>query len=95
MANKNWTYVQAMHAVQAGVAMRLNFYPDSTKQVRVGITSAHVTDKAVADLLIAKGVFTKEEYLEQVRLTAIEEAESLERELSELTGKSIKLGTLY
>lgn len=58
-------YHAAMHAVQTGVAHQMN--DPSTKEtepkhLRVGINAAMVTDLAVARLLLAKGVFTLDEY---------------------------------
>jgi hypothetical protein len=87
-------YESAMHAVQSGIAMLMNYSPSlvSGKHLRVGINSAMVTDRAVAELLIAKGVFTKDEYMDAITVAANKEVEMLEKELSELLGSKITLG---
>jgi hypothetical protein len=57
-------YMAAMHGVQSGVAMKMNWDTAETqpKQLRVGVNAAMVDTSAVATLLIAKGVFTLDEY---------------------------------
>ena len=70
-------YMKAMHAVQSGVAMEIESGHSGAhepKHLRVGINSAMVTDRAVACLLIAKGLVTAEEYYEAVAVAAEHEA---------------------
>lgn len=57
-------YAAALHAMQSGVAMEMNYDPKvgSPKDLRVGLNSAMVTDAALTKLLIDKGIITLEEY---------------------------------
>jgi hypothetical protein len=63
-------YDAAMHGMQTGVAIELEKSASAEvagatpKHLRVGVNSAMVTDVAIANLLMAKGVFTKREYYE-------------------------------
>lgn len=65
----------AQHAMQSGVAMKMQIEPGETepKHLRVGINAAMVGNAAAVQLLIAKGVITEEEYF-----TAL--ADGMERE---------------
>lgn len=74
----NLEYLQAMHGIQTGVDYDQHRRPDSNKHLRVGINSAMINDAALARLLISKGVFTQEEYTEQVRLEANRELDRYE-----------------
>lgn len=69
-------YEDAAHQMQCGVAMELSKDPTSAtpKHLRVGINSAMVNDAALVRLLIAKGLFTEEEYYRAMR-------EEMEREV--------------
>ena len=55
----------AAHAMQSGVAMKMNYEPAETtpKHLRVGVNSAMVEHSALAALLMRKGVITEDEYL--------------------------------
>ena len=77
-------YLRAMHAVQAGIGLELNRNPQlaEPKHVRVGINSCHITDAAIARLLIAKGVFTMAEYEEALALEAEAEVKRYEEAAS-------------
>ena len=57
-------YFAACHAVQSGVAAEHAAGSDdgSPKHLRVGVNTAHVCCAAMARLLIAKDVFTLDEY---------------------------------
>lgn len=68
-------YGAAMHGVQTGIKILLETGDEfaSPKHLRVGINSAMATDKGLANLLIAKGVFTEEEYVEAMAVAAEEE----------------------
>jgi len=66
-------YEIAAHAVQAGVAMELNDDPPSRsgspvspKMLRTGVNLAMVEHGALVRVLIAKGIFTEEEYFEEL-----------------------------
>lgn len=63
-------YMRAMHAMQSGVAALMPSKETEPKHLRVGVNSALIDSAAVASLLIAKGVFTEDEYLEALALTA-------------------------
>jgi hypothetical protein len=68
------TYAEAMHAMQTGVA-NLSGNDLAPKHLRVGINSALVDNAALARLLVKKGVFTQEEYTEEVRLEMCREVD--------------------
>lgn len=70
-------YNKAIHAVQTGVKLLLESDPKmkDPKHLRVGIDSALVGNEALATLLIQKGVFTLEEYVEA-------NADAMEREVA-------------
>lgn len=59
-------YHAACHAIQTGVAVdHANGSGDGTpKHLRVGIATSKVAEAAIARLLIARGIFTLEEYVE-------------------------------
>lgn len=56
------------HAMQSGIAMLMNYDRSSTspKHLRVGVNSAMVEASALAHLLMEKGVFTMDEYLDSM-----------------------------
>ena len=95
-------YMKAMHAVQSGVAMEIESGHSGAhepKHLRVGINwiydrgyvSAMVTDRAVACLLIAKGLVTAEEYYEAVAVAAEDEQKEHEARLSSCIGMKVNL----
>lgn len=57
-------YIEALHAMQAGVARMQEIEPRSTtaKHLRVGINATRSDQGALIDLLIEKGIFTLDEY---------------------------------
>ena len=61
---ENRTYDEALHAMQSGVAAKMarDGSDTSPKQLRVGVNSAMCENAALVRLLIAKGVFTLEEF---------------------------------
>lgn len=81
-------YFAAAHAMQSGVAMKMNYDDESTnpKHIRVGINSALVDGSAVARLLMKKGIFTEEEYFESLAVAMEEEAKSYEKEINDRFG---------
>ncbi len=87
-------YAKAMHGVQSGVAMKMNFDATDTtpKHLRTGINSAMVDTAALTQLLIRKGIFTQEEHLEELVVQAERERAAYEAELSALIGTDIRLG---
>jgi hypothetical protein len=82
-------YEIAAHAVQAGVAMEMHDAPPtisgsavSPKMLRTGINLAMVEHGALVRVLIAKGLFTEEEYVEQLVLGVEGEKRLYEERLS-------------
>lgn len=59
-------YFAAAHAMQTGVALKMNFEPEDTgpKQLRVGVNTAMVEHSALAYLLMSKGIISRVEYFE-------------------------------
>jgi len=92
-------YEAAAHAVQAGVAMELaddERYRNtnssaSPKQLRTGINLAMVSHGALMRVLIAKGLFTEEEYFEQLVLGVEAEKAAYEERLSARYGGKTKI----
>ncbi|MBK9284963.1 MAG: hypothetical protein IPM51_11710 [Sphingobacteriaceae bacterium] len=85
------SYEEALHGLQSCVKLeqsnRINF--DYKKDHRVGIDSAHVSDMAIARLLIEKGVITQEEYIEELRLCMNFEVALREKKWSEKLGREV------
>lgn len=85
-------WMAASHAMQSGVAQD---YADtgveSPKHLRVGINAAMADHAGLAGLLIAKGVFTEDEYLEAIAGSMETEKARYEKLLSERHGKKITL----
>lgn len=79
--------------MQSGVAAKMNIDSGETtpKHLRVGVNSAMVDSAAVARLLIEKGVFTKNEYVEAVTVEMEREAKRYENYLTDHYGKPITL----
>lgn len=78
----NERYLLALRSVQTGIAFLMG---DKTvpydgvlpKHLRVGITSNQISDTALARLLVAKGLFTWDEYHKEL-------ADEAEREVARL-----------
>lgn len=79
------TYEQALHAMQTGVGFEIetnaygNMGASTPKHLRAGVNSAMINDAALVRLLVKKGLFTEEEYMEEVRLEANREVLRYER----------------
>lgn len=98
-------YAAAMHAVQTGVAMTISLdnrdvasgdkQPDSgsasSKHLRTGIDSALVSNGALTQLLIEKGVITELEFWAKLAEFAEDEAKAYESELRQRCGGNITL----
>ncbi len=90
-------YAAAMHAVQSGVAVMMNFDggtergETSPKHLRTGVNSALVDSGALAGLLMRKGVITEEEYLEALAEAAEREKLAYEQRLNEGFGPGVVL----
>lgn len=88
-------YFQLAHAMQSGVAfaMEASISDDiSPKHLRVGVNSSLVEGSAVAKLLMAKGIFTEEEYFDALIQGFEEEVARYEKLLSDHYGREITLG---
>lgn len=92
MEENETRYERALHAMQTGVAMEQQLDgAESAKHLRVGINSAMIGDAALAGLLIAKGVFTLEEYVEAQAKEAQAEVRRYENRLSQRMGTEVRL----
>jgi hypothetical protein len=93
-------YESAANAVQSGVRVLIEhaatrgerFARVEPKHLRVGIDLSKAEQGGLARLLIAKGVFTQEEYFSAMAEAAEEEAARYEREVSALLGRPVGLG---
>lgn len=67
LADLTRRYRKTLHGVQSAIAYAIDrgdgYAATEPKHLRVGIDSAHVSNLALANLLIAKGVFTNIEYV--------------------------------
>lgn len=90
---KQARYAELLHAMQTGIAFLLeqDSSPASPKHVRLGINSAKVEHGALVSLLLAKGVFTAEEYLDAILAQMEKEVAMYEAELSARLAKPVKL----
>ena len=88
------TYDQACAAMQAGVTLSLSLGGNelTPKHLRVGVNAAMADHGALARLMIAKGVFTEQEYLDALAEGMRREVASYEADLSERLGKRVTLG---
>ena len=99
-------YRQRMHALQTGVAFLQEYETKSRnlpvcqgerqgdtspKHLRVGINSAMVNDAALLELLIEKGIVTKEEHIDKLLVVIEREIQGYELSLTEIYGKAITL----
>lgn len=91
-------YLTAAHAVQAGVAMELNDNPPgnsassgSPKMLRTGVNMAMIEHGALVRVLIVKGLFTEEEYFEELVKGVEDEKRQYEERLSAQYGTTISL----
>lgn len=88
------TYMEAAAAMQAGVALKMSREPADVqpKHLRVGVNSAMSQHAGLAELLIAKGVITEEEYGEAMAQGMRNEVAMYEQELSQMFGAKVTLG---
>jgi hypothetical protein len=87
-------YLHHSHRMQAGVEYTADKSDQTPKMLRVGVNAAMADQSGLANLLIAKGVFTLDEY-ERAMADGMEaEANRYEAAL-QASGKPIKLGSLY
>lgn len=83
-----------MHAIQSCIALGMN-RPEETgygdlKHMQVGIVSLFVNDHAMMELLIKKGITTREEYVAQLVLSTRQE---LNRLTEEAQARVAKMGS--
>lgn len=74
-------YTRAAHAMQTGVAFSKNTKEQEPKQLRVGVNAAMSAQGGLAELLIAKGVITRDEYEKAVADAMEAEAEAYRKRL--------------
>jgi transcription termination factor NusB len=91
-------YEAAAHAVQAGVQMELNDDPPSRsgsavspKMLRTGLNLAMVEHGALVRVLISKGLFTEEEYFEELVKGVEDEKRLYEERLTQRFGGKTKI----
>lgn len=87
-------YEEALHGLQSAINFSLEVKGEaqtgcSVKHLRVGIDSLFATNLGLANLLMEKGVFTKEEYMEHMRLAANTELHRYQEMLSNYTGAEL------
>ncbi len=75
-------YSRAAHRVQSAIAFDPNRPKDQYKDLRTGLDLSKSDQAGLATLLIAKGIFTMEEYLAAIADSAEREADGKEDELS-------------
>lgn len=87
-------YYELGHAIQSGIAYLMGRETTITdpKHLRVGIDIAHVTDHAIAELLMAKGIFTMDEYRAQLLKSMQDEVDRTTARIEKLTGAKVVLG---
>lgn len=91
-------YAAALHKVQSGIALDIPQLGEagagaSPKHLRVGMNSALSSIDAIAQLLIAKGIFTSDEYAVAVMESMEREADAAEKRVQErYCSTKIRLG---
>lgn len=88
-------YQRNLHAMQTGVAYeQSNGSTDgSPKHLRVGVNAAMIHEAAIVGLLVAKGIFTEQEFAESLVNESRKEVDRYEKRLSErYGGAKISLG---
>ncbi len=86
-------YKEACHAMQSGVAMKMNYDENETtpKHLRTGVNSAMVDTASIVRLLIKKGIFTQAEFEAELTEEMNREVKRYEEWLSERIGKKVTL----
>lgn len=91
---KRRKYLDLCHAMQSGVAFKMNYEPDGEtipKHLRVGINTAMSDHGALVALLIEKGLITEDDYCDKLIEFMEREVASYQQEIAELTGANITL----
>lgn len=81
----------AAHAMQSGVAASPDKGDQSPKHLRVGVNAAMADHGSLVRLLVAKGVFTVDEYEDAIAEGMELEVKKYEAELTAHYGKPVKL----
>jgi len=86
-------YTAKLHAMQSGVAMKMNYEPGETspKHLRVGVNSAMCDHAALVRLLMEKGIISEAEYAAAVTDEMGREVARYEAWLTERLGAQTKL----
>ncbi len=89
------SYVAAAHRIQTAIAFLMGRDPGYTatqsKHLRVGLDLSKSDMGGLATLLISKGVFTEQEYVDAITAAAQKEADSYEKEVqSVFSNKNIR-----
>lgn len=83
-------YHAAGHRIQSAIAALMGRDPGYSatepKHLRVGIDMSKSDQAGLVNLLIAKGVFTEDEYLAAITQSATEEANAYERTVQSVFG---------
>jgi hypothetical protein len=93
MKDLGLTYEQAAHGVQSAIAHKIGtgWNGASDKHLRVGVDMSKSDMYGLVELLIAKGVFTGEEYIEHIRLAANTELAMHEEHINAEYGGGVEL----
>lgn len=91
--NSQERWEKAAHAVQSGVAakMEIGGTDTSPKHLRTGINVAMADHAGLAELLISKGIITREEYVDAIAHSMEAEQARYEQELSDHYGTTVRL----
>lgn len=93
LAEKRQKYLDLCHAMQSGVAAKLQRDNSDTtpKHLRTGVNSAMVDSAAVATLLMKKGIITEDEYYDALIERMQAEVTAYENWLNESYGVTDKI----
>lgn len=93
LEEKQAKYQALCHAMQTGVACELekNNSSGTPKHLRVGVNVAMSDHGALVKLLIAKGIFTEDEYFGALIEMMQREVDSYQERLSKIYGANITL----
>lgn len=86
-------YEAALHAMQSGVALAMNFDAKATepKHLRTGVNAAMSDGGGLVKLLVEKGVFSEEEYYRAVAEAMEREVATYEKIIATEYGRPVKL----
>ena len=84
-------YLEASHGMMAGVEFKRDKNDQTPKHLRVGVNTALVTQAALVELLIDKGLFTRLEYFTKLAECMERERDSYAEEIQAETGAKVTL----